>query len=298
LIFLLDKETTKIPSASKITLVLTPSLYWSIKERLDVSLKEARSLAPSLFEGLLPKDEKFSYWVEKRGDEYLFFAYNPKKILKKFKELGIEEQQIQKVFFIHQFPLQLQGGIEVASNRILTMVDGDFVVVPKRLFEGELLSLPSHLPLPKKAIPLLEGQWYENRTFYPLMILLFLFIVAFSFYGFFLKKDIAALKEQREALFIRYHLPKTSFELRNILGSLEKEHKRQLRLRKEIAAFTKIPLQKGEYMQYLTIEPKKSRVVFHIEDKERASFIKEQVAKICSLERAKLSGKQLELECR
>ena len=298
-IIFLDRNSQNIPAPSKkAILILSPSLYWFHKERLDLSLSQAKKIAPSLFEGTIPEGN-YSYHVEKVGDEYWFFAYDDSKIIDKLLSLGIKPSQIAKVYPAQIALANLQEPV-LANDKILLNEEGTIIAIPKTMFPQSVRSIEEiSLSLPKKSLPLktYSSSLISEEYIYRFSILLFLAILVYAVQVFLSKKDLAKLSFEEQALIQKYHLPPTSLQLRSILSRLHKEQKEQLALRDELDAILRTPLKRGEFLKKVEFG-KKIRFEIALLSPQRAQKLKSYFTHKLHVTNLTLSGKNLLVECR
>ena len=291
----LDKKTDTLPKSKKYIVILSNSFYWFYKDKLDISLSEAKKVAPSMFDGVVPEGD-YSYFVQKVKDEYYFFAYKDSDIVKKLQELNIKPSEVKKVYPLHLLDITtpLDLGDKVALR------DGEEIIIaPKELigFEVKKTDLNS-LKLPKTSLPLKTySTFISEEHIYTLSILLFIAIVLYAVEAFVHKKDLGYLNQKEAQIFKSYNLPPTSIQIRSILNSLEKINKEQLKLREDIDYILRIPLYPKEYFVSLDYGKK---IVFEIvlNSKSRAAKVRDYLKKRLVLEDLVMNKNILRVECR
>jgi len=295
---LLDKNTQNLSIDSKAILILSPSLYWFHKEKLDIPLSQAKKIAPSLFEGMLPQGE-YSYHVQKVGDEYWFFAYNDAEIIQKLSSLGIKPNQISKVYPAQIALQNIDKPVEIEDKALINQ-EGTVIALPKSLVQ-EPTQAPQdlRLSLPKQALPLktYSTSMISEDLIYAFSIVVFLFILAYAVQIFLEKRDLAKLSQKERFIIKKYNLPPTSIQIKNIISSLKKIQKEQLALRDKLEAILRLPLQGGEYLQKIDFGKKISFEVVLL-DPKRAEKIKEYLIKRCQVTKMSVVDKTLYVECR
>jgi len=297
-IVLLDKSTKELSIDSKAILILSPSLYWFHKERLDIPLSQAKKIAPSLFEGMVPQGE-YSYYVQKVGDEYWFFAYNDAEIIQKLSSLGIKPNQISKVY---PAQLALQGIKHPvdAGDKVLVDQEGTVIALPKSLAKEPIISAKDlKLSLPKRSLPLkaYSTSMISEDLIYAFSIVVFLFILAYAVQIFMEKRDLAKLSQKERFIVQKYNLPPTSIQIKNIISSLKKIQKEQLALRDLLEAILRLPLQGGEYFKKIDFG-KKISFEIALSDPKRAEAIKTYLIKKCQVAKMSVVDKTLYVECK
>ena len=290
-----DKDTS-IDTKEKLVLILSPAFYWFHKEKLDIPLSQAKKIAASVFEGIIPPGE-YSYFVQKVGDEYHFYAYEDGKILEAFHSQGVKPSQIKKVYAAQMVFQELKEPVAL-GDKVVVNEDGVVVVLPKKMvgFEVKKTDLNS-LKLPKTSLPLkaYAGSIIPEEQVYTLSVLLFIAILLYGVQAFVHKRAAFALSAKEMAIKERYHLPPTTLQLKSILASLEKVQKEQLDLREKIEYILRMPLRPTEYIQKLDFS-QKIRFEVVLGSAKRAEEIKNYLAKKLRLKDLTLSGNKLLVE--
>ncbi len=296
-ILFLDKNTDTLPTFKKAILILSPSLYWFHKESLDISLSQAKKIAPSLFEGSIPPKE-YSYYVEKVGDEYWFFAYDDQEIVAKLNSLGIKPSQIAKVYPAQIALSHIQEPISV-EDKVLIKENDTIIALPKTLFSSSAQPIEKiDLHLPKKYLPLkaYSSSFIPEEYIYRFAVIFFIAILIYAAQLFIYKKDLSALQAKEVALIEKYNLPPTSIQLKSILSSLKKIQTKQLALRDQLDTILRIPLQKGESLQRVEFK-KKIHFEIALNNPDRAKEIKRYLINKLHITDMTVSGKTLIVEC-
>ena len=297
-VFFLDRSTKSAPQFQKAILILSPSFYWFVKEKLDISLSQAKKIAPSIFEGIIPEGN-YSYFVQKVGDEFWFFAYNDEEILAKLKELGIKPSQIRQVYAAQM----VLGGIKepiAVGDRVYMVQDGVVVALPSSTLQIKAKPFDkSELTFTKHSLPLksYSSLAIDESKIFSLSLLLFGLIVAFGVEGWFYKENLQKLIAKEKRLSEKYSLPQTSLQIKSILSSLYKIQNEQLRIRDELEAILRIPLRRGEHFEKIQFAKK---ILFSIalSDPKRAETIKEYLVKRLNVTSMVVRGNILEVECK
>ena len=293
----LDKETHDLTIQKRAVLILSPAFYWFTKEKLDLPLSQAKKIAPSIFEGIVPPGE-YSYFVEKVGDAYWFFAYNDQAILEKLSSLGIKPSQIAKVYPAQIALQKIQHPVRV-GNKVAINDNGTIILLPKSLAPSEAKDLTDdNLSLPKRALPLkaYSSSFVSEDLLYKFAIVLFLAILTYAVEIFLQKRDLGALYAKEESLRQKYHLPPTSLQLRSIIASLQKIQKEQLTLRDTIDYILRTPLQPNEYFTKLDFA---KYIIFTLtlSHPKRAETLKNYFIKKLRVLEMSVDGKTLFVKC-
>ena len=287
----------KVSLRGKGVVILSPAFYWFHREKLDISLSQARKIAPSIFEGMVPPGE-YSYFVERVGDEYHFYAYEDSKILEALQDQGIRPSQVIKVYPAQMVFRDLTAPVAL-GGRVLMSDNGSVVALPQGIVRSGVQSIDlNSLKLPKKSLPLRAYSMgaISQEQIFTLSLLLFFAILLYGIQTFLHKRELDQLLTQEEIIRGRYHLPATSIELKSILSSLEKVEREQLRMREVVEYALRIPLTSREHLELLRIG-KRLQLELLVNSKGRAEIVKSYLGRKLRLTKIELRDKKLFVEC-
>ncbi|MRJ03240.1 MAG: hypothetical protein C6I05_07310 [Epsilonproteobacteria bacterium] len=287
----------KVSLRGKGVVILSPAFYWFHREKLDISLSQARKIAPSIFEGMVPPGE-YSYFVERVGDEYHFYAYEDSKILEALQDQGIRPSQVIKVYPAQMVFRDLTAPVAL-GGRVLMSDNGSVVALPQGIVRSGVQSIDlNSLKLPKKSLPLRAYSMgaISQEQIFTLSLLLFFAILLYGIQTFLHKRELGQLLTQEEIIRGRYHLPATSIELKSILSSLEKVEREQLRMREVVEYALRIPLTSREHLELLRIG-KRLQLELLVNSKGRAEIVKSYLGRKLRLTKIELRDKKLFVEC-
>ncbi len=263
------------------SLILSPEFYWVKRVKLPVNSEyKAKKLAPSVFEGALPKDEEFLYDVkyEKDRDTFIIIAYSPNQISKAIKEKIYPGVKIKGIYFAQYELENLQTCIAIDDNISLGNVDGLLIQVPARCVntDEDIKRYLPQLKLHSKKIKIKsidsENEVDKNSIYY--IVSLLIFLISQQIYYFSYYKDIDKYHQKKIQLLKKYDLPRTSFQLNSIKKSILYEYKIQKKIRDTLANLDKISLNSSE--KYYTIDIKQNFVSINIKTTKSRS---EKIAK-------------------
>ena len=294
----LDKDTKDITITNKAILILSPAYYWFHQEKLDISLSQAKKIAPSIFEGTIPEGD-YSYFVEKVGDTYWFFAYKDEEILQKLSSLSIKPSQIAKVYPAQIALFGIDTPIKV-GNKVAINDNGTIILLPAHLTNikakdiKEITINPAVKALPLKAY---GSSILSEDLIYKLAILTFIAILIYAVQVFLQKKDLAALQAKELFLMQKYDLPPTSLQIRSIVSKLHKIQKEQLNLRDNLDFILRAPLQPTEYFTKLDFS-KFISFTINLSNPKRAESLKNYFVKKLHIVQMQVENNQLFVKCR
>jgi len=123
---------------SAFDIMLSPQFYTYKHEELPVRFHfQARKLAPSVLENLLPEGESYDYFVFREGSGWGFIAYDPEQVSHFLKEHSIAVEKISKLFFAQQAVEKFAKPISLTENEALWSVQQTVTVVPRMLLSEE-----------------------------------------------------------------------------------------------------------------------------------------------------------------
>jgi len=153
LIFL-HKGIDKLPKASKYDFVLSPQFYISKREQIPVKYKfQAKKLAPSILDDLLPSDREYEFIVNKDEDSWLFIAYSPSEIEEFLKKCcNISANKINNIYFADQLKNILKKApLGIDENSALTLLEGKATIVPRDMISDNKFAKFSSKLRPKNS---------------------------------------------------------------------------------------------------------------------------------------------------
>ena len=139
-LLLLHKKLEKVKKAGKYDLVLSPQFYIVTREKIPVKYPfQAKKLAPSILDDLLPADDRYEFEVKRDGDSWLFFAYSPREIEEFLKSCcNIPAHRIGKIYFADQLKEVIKKlPIGIDEENALTLVDGFATIVPRSMLQSD-----------------------------------------------------------------------------------------------------------------------------------------------------------------
>lgn len=275
-ILFLDPNSAAVCTDEKVDLILSPSLYWIKKISLPLnSLREVKTLLPSIFEEILPEGI-YSYSAYKNKEDSLFyaFAYEDKKILDLIAQYNIPMTNIGSVHFAQSEFQDIDHAVKINDDQCLYVKDSTVVLVPSFwVKEQEELDLSS-ITLSKHKITLQQfAHIVDYKSLYGVIsVLLILILLGFT------ELFITAQRSQEvvsktDEIFVKSDLKPTMFENRSILKKLEKTHEVQTRFREYLSYLLALKLNKREKMTLLSLKNKTVLVNFSGVDDTKSSHI-------------------------
>ena len=241
----------------KFEVILSPALYWVKKVKVPVSnLRALQKLLPSIFEEFLPEG-KYSYSAEKKGEEFIIFAYEDQKILALLEQYSLHAIDIKKIVFAQSVFDEYEGAMQVNDTQVLELHDGIVVLTPATWRpDREPLDLQKAKPT-KLSIKLEQfGHIVDKSSFTKVTILLVALIFALGGELLITQGKIEELSRAKEKLFSKYKLQSTMIQNKAILKKYKKIYTRQKKIRDLIDIFLALHLTKEQYLSVLDVNEK------------------------------------------
>ena len=251
-LILLHNALKEVKKASKYDLVLSPQFYIVKREQLPVKYAfQAKKLAASVMEDLLPNEHGYEYVVKKDADGWLFFAYRPKEIENFLKGCcNIDSSKIGNIYFADQLKSVLEKlPIGIDEYYALSLIDGYATIVPRKMLSSDRYAKFSSKLRPHKVFKFKSSNKVENsgnisKSAIVASVLLGLLGVAFIAEGYSYKK--AGLKEMAsvENLYSQYPQLQSKLTRDSIKSKYSKIEKRQRAIRENIDLFSQLSSKK------------------------------------------------------
>ena len=139
-LLLLHRGLTSVKKANSYDLVLSPQFYIVKREKVPVKYAfQAKKLAPSILEDMLPSEIGHEFIVQKDGDSWLFYAYMPREIEHFMEnECRIPAYKINTIYFADQLkPVLEKFPIGIDEYSALTLIDGFATIVPRDMLKSD-----------------------------------------------------------------------------------------------------------------------------------------------------------------
>jgi len=243
----INTHTLEYDKSKKLSIILSPSLYWVQKLSLPVKyVREVTKLLPSIFEERLPEGD-YSYFAYKSGDDFFVFAYEDKKILKLLHDKGINSADIKSLHFAQSEFSDLDTPLEINETQSLYLKDELLVVMPSSwLKETKDMDL-NDVILSKHKIKLQQyGHIVKNSSLYKIAIILSALILIVFVEGFITSQKSDSIDEAKNELFSKYKLKPTMFQNKSMLKKYKNIYTKQSKLREYMSYFLSMRLPKTQ----------------------------------------------------
>ncbi len=282
---------------SRCDIVLSPQFYWTKKVNLNTNFSyEVKKMAPSIFDGILPKGD-FDYRVFKTNPkEFIVIAYDVKHILQELKLLGIDTSLIDKIYTVQSELLNKSISLRSDETHGIVAVDGIIVQLPLRLLEEIPKNSTEEIFQDKlssnyiysKNLKEIGIDKKESNLILSLLILLglVLFIHILK-----IEKDRNMIAKQKEKMIKKYSLPKTSFEIKSMQAEFLKIDKEQNRLREALSYVGNFTLLNREFFNLLEYEKSHLKLSVRLNSKKRERAFKNFISKKFKIIKMDKNGK-------
>jgi len=280
-----DKKSRPFPKDfdKKIDIILSPSFYWARYEHLPVKYEyQAKSLLPSLFDGIIPEGE-YTFEAIKKGDgEFLVFAYDSKEIIVTLENLGLKLSQVRDVYFAQECfcgmekPLALDDkSAMIEQGGLLTLIPLELVSEYEPLKEKlKNLTLPRHKIKISRFDKIIDEQGL-NKILYLLLGFIVLYLAQLLIY----KQEYNTLDQKQREVIAKYKLPPTSLQQDSIIKTLGSIEDSQLKLRNALIALFDVRLSSQEYFSKISIKGDKLEFEIYLLNPKKAELVKSVLEK-------------------
>ena len=235
-----------IDNNAEYEIMLSPQFYTLKREQLSVSYHhQAKKLAPSVLDNLLPADGNYEYYVFRDEDVWVFIAYDPEEIAKFLISKGLEAERVSKLYFAEQVTQLFSIPVSLGEDSVLSLAGDTATVVPKVLFsketeyqnfsdsfrptEGVSLSVGTHSIIGKKEA------WIMS-------IILLLFALMFIVEGMRYQQVATAMQQEVDELLKDYPALQSQYARENIAQKYRKIDKKEREKREVLKGLSKLIL--------------------------------------------------------
>ncbi len=288
-LLLAHDEKISIKENILINVILSPKYYWSKKLPLSVKYAhQAKSYAPSCFEGNIPEGN-YTYMAQKDGDEFILYAYDDNYIIENLQKIGIQTQQISKVYFAQNEFKNLTTPISLSQNEALINHNGLLIQVPKQMTK-ECMGVDGYFKTHKLSNFFINlnkfNQIIEFKKAYIITALLSILAIFYMVEFFYLGSASEEMEQKRQNISKLYKLPSTSMQTKLFIKKFEKKSHTQISLREQFYKLTKLPLKKNQSIKSIEF----NRGIFKIAVTNSTQNIKRYLQKYFKLQNVSTKG--------
>ena len=295
----IDESHLLREGSKKIDLILLPSLYWIKKIALPVlKNSDAQTLAPSIFDGLIPPDEKYDYVAyPSQNGKFILIAFSKTRIRQSIIDAGIDPKNIGDIFFAQSEFSSLNDPINFGGKKVILVDDGVVFYLPscyveknsnwntiRKNFHSSFNTYPYH--------------FFEDHSM-DASSLKITYLIAGAIIAVFLtqitlfKQIYDQLQEEKNSILSANHLPSSTLLIQNIKESLLKKESQQNTLRESIHYLQSFPFQHkslqllssdNERIESISIRDEHIDIVFILQSDKRAEAIRNYLSKRFKIE--------------
>lgn len=310
--------------SKKIDLILLPSLYWIKKIALPVlKNSDAQTLAPSIFDGLIPPDEKYDYVAyPSQNGKFILIAFSKTRIRQSIMDAGIDPKNIGDIFFAQSEFFSLNDPISFGGKKVILVDDGVVFYLPSRYVEKNCnwntISKNFHSSFNTYPYHFFEDHSLNasslNITYLIAGAIIAVFLTQITVF----KQIYDQLQEEKNIILSANHLPSSTLLIQNIKESLLKKESQQYTLRESIHYLQSFPFQhktlgadkKGnsivdantslqllssdnERIESISIREERIDIIFILQSNKRAEAIRNYLSKRFKIESIVAKGTRI-----
>jgi len=253
------RAMSHIDSSGPFDIMLSPQFYILKREPLPIRFHfQAKRLAPSILESLLPSEGSYEYFIFREEDGWAFIAYDPVEISEFLRHLGIAVEKISKVYFAQQAVNRLTTPLSLDKNEVLSNVQRTATVTPKILFPKETIYQDFSSEFrPERGKRFLESTHSvvsEKDTFI-LAAIFALFAIMFTIEGLRYRHTILSMQEKVSTLLRSYPALQSQYARANIEKKYRRIDREERRKREVLKGLSRLMLP-GVQLEALILDGK------------------------------------------
>ncbi len=300
--FFITKNFTK-NIIEKSNLILSPEFYWAKRVSLNVSFSyEVKSMAPSIFDGILPKG-KFEYKVFKiKPNEFVIIAYDLEQIKAQLTLLGVNLDLVEKIYTAQS---------EFLNNDISLRINDDFGIftckdvvtyAPINILPiNNTICIEDTLKDKKLSSEFILSQRFKSiqisKKQFNILIIIFIMLNSIAILNIIkLHKDKNLLENQKNTFIKNNNLPSTNFQIQSIKDELLNIKTTQNSFRESIFYINKFKLSKEEFFEFIKFDKSSLVISVKLENKKRETEFNTYLAKKLKIIKHQKNGKNLKIE--
>lgn len=265
----MHKEMSKQRLSQSVNVLLTPQFYTLKREAIPVQYAyQAKRIAPSLFDGLLDDPSRYSYFVSKEEEGWLFIAYDMQEITDFLASKGMGTEDVSKIFFAEQSASLFTSSVKIGSKEALLNLDGSMVIVPQIALDETVDTMQIDDSFtPKKGVVLegAEGSVLGAIDAYVLAGIFVLFGLMFFVEGSRYGGDGAAQEEEMNLLLEDHPSLQSSYTRDSIASKYKAIDKKEREKREVIRALSHV-IFKGSTLNSLNMNDKNFQALYSCKD--------------------------------
>jgi len=248
-----------IDSSRPFDIMLSPQFYILKREPLPIRFHfQARRLAPSVLESLLPSEGSYEYFVFQEKDAWVFIAYDPEEISEFLRDLGVDVEKISKVYFAQQAVERLTIPLSLDKNEALSSVQHTATVTPKTLFPPETTYQdfsPEFRPKKGKTFAGSTHSIIRQKDAWILSAIFVLFAIMFAAEGLRYRHTVLTMQKKVSNLLEGYPALQSRYARANIAKKYQQIDREERRKRETLKGLSHLMLP-GVQLETLVLDGK------------------------------------------
>ena len=255
----MHKAMPSIEGSLSFDVMLSPQFYILKRESIPVRFRfQAKKLAPSILENLLPSDGSYEYYVFKDGDSWAFIAYDIDNISTFLQSRGAALEKIPKLYFAQQSVDKFAVPVSLNEDEALANVQGIATIVPKMLLSSEIeyqKFSQAFRPADGKTFGTGSHSLISEKDAWIIGSIFLLFTMMFAAEGIRYRNVITAMQEKVSTLLNGYPALQSQYARENIAQKYHKIDKAERHKREVLKGLSRLMLP-GVQLETLLMEGK------------------------------------------
>ena len=265
-----------LEESSAFDIMLSPQFYTYKHEDMPIRFKfQAKKLAPSILENLLPKDIEYEYFVFREGDGWAFVAFSPEEISTFLHSHAIAAERVSKLYFAQQSAENFTVPVSLDENEALANINGTATVVPKILLSPDT----DYQDFDAKFRPS-EGKSFGaglssligEKDSWVITAIFVMFALMFVVEGFRYKHTISSMEKKVDTLLANYPSLQSRYARENIAQKYRKIDEEERSKREILKSLSRLMLP-GVELEALHMEGKKYSAMLKCPDEKSVTRV-------------------------
>jgi len=240
---LVYKGMPKVSLEERFSIVLTPQNYILRRENLPIKQEyQSKKIVSSIFDNFIEDKDKYSFFVYKEDEDWIFIAYKQEEVIELLEEAGIPSSNVDEIFFAQQMVSTITKPISLGKNNALVVIDGIATVVPKSILPEDTVyeNIIEDIH-PKKSVPLSnEHSYIDTKTALIFSAIFTIFAIFFIIEGMRYTHSSQKASTKVEEILQHYPALESSYKRESILAKYSNIDKEQRAKREIIKKLSKL----------------------------------------------------------
>ena len=242
----MHRAMSPVGETASFDIMISPQFYTYKHEDLPVRFYyQARKLAPSILESLLPPERIYEYFVFKEGDGWGFIAYDPEEISRFLQDRGIATERISKLYFAQQAADKFTVPVALDENEALSSIQQTATVIPRILLSKETgyqEFSDAFRPAGGKSFGTGSHSIISEKNAWAMGGIFLAFALMFAAEGIWYRQAIGAMQEKVTRLLKDYPALQSQYSRENIAQKYRKIDKEERHKREVLKALSRLIL--------------------------------------------------------